>query len=153
MKGGIGARNAKNKRFWSLLILYQTNHSDIKSYSHLLFLSSTWVVFNNFLLIDATDRKKISSDQRRLFFAISLYPLSFFANTPFKDKLLILTSKPCTSRAIQTKLFQILKISLCEVNSSKIKSANFCQIFPPKTEAARSHKGHRHGDTTKSAQS
>ena len=45
--------------------------------------SLVWVVFNNFLLIDPTDRTKISSDQKRLFFALSLYPLSFFANTPF----------------------------------------------------------------------
>ena len=46
--------------------------------------SSVWVVFNNFLLIDATDRSKINSDQKRFFFiALSLYPLSFFANTPF----------------------------------------------------------------------
>ena len=42
------------------------------------------VVFNNFLLIDATDRSKISSDHKRFFIALSLYPLSFFANTPFK---------------------------------------------------------------------
>ena len=40
----------------------------------------------NFLLIDATDRSKISKDQKRLFFAVSLCPLSFFANTPFKLK-------------------------------------------------------------------
>ena len=46
--------------------------------------SSVWVVFNNFLLIDATDRSKISSDQKRLFFAVNLYPLTFFVNTPFK---------------------------------------------------------------------
>ena len=46
--------------------------------------SSVLVVFNNFLLIDATDRSKISSDQKRFFIALSLYPLSFFANTPFK---------------------------------------------------------------------
>ena len=46
--------------------------------------SSVWIVFNNFLLIDATDRIKISSDQKRLFFALRLYPLSFFASTPFK---------------------------------------------------------------------
>ena len=39
---------------------------------------SVWDVFNNFLLIDATDRSKISSDQKRFFI-----PLSFFANTPF----------------------------------------------------------------------
>ena len=49
---------------------------------------SVWDVFNNFLLIDATDRKKISSDQKRFFIALSLYPLSFFANTPFKVKIM-----------------------------------------------------------------
>ena len=48
--------------------------------------SSALVVFNNFLLIDATARRKISSDQKRFFIALSLYPLSFFANTPFKCK-------------------------------------------------------------------
>ena len=40
--------------------------------------------FNSFLLTDATDRSKISGDQKRFFIALSLYPLSFFANTPFK---------------------------------------------------------------------
>ena len=45
---------------------------------------SVWDVFNNFLLIDATDRSKIISDQKRFFIVLSLYPLSFFANTPFK---------------------------------------------------------------------
>ena len=47
--------------------------------------SSVWDGFINFLLIDATDRSKISSDQKRFFIALSLYPLSFFANTPFKE--------------------------------------------------------------------
>ena len=46
--------------------------------------SSVWDEFINFLLIDATDRSKISGDQKRFFIALSLYPLSFFANTPFK---------------------------------------------------------------------
>ena len=51
---------------------------------------SVLVVFNNFLLIDATDRSKISSDRWRFFIALSLYPLSFFANTPFNfDHLFI----------------------------------------------------------------
>ena len=45
---------------------------------------SVWDVVNNFLLIDATDRSRISSDQKRFFIALSPYPLSFFANTPFK---------------------------------------------------------------------
>ena len=49
---------------------------------------SAWDVFNNFLLIDATDRSKISSDQKRFFIALSLYPISVFANTPFKGKYL-----------------------------------------------------------------
>ena len=44
---------------------------------------SVWDVFINFLLLDAADRSKISSDQKRFFIALSLYPLSFFANTPF----------------------------------------------------------------------
>ena len=41
-----------------------------------------------FLLIDATDRSKISSDKKRVFIALSLYPLSFFANTLFNLMLL-----------------------------------------------------------------
>ena len=49
---------------------------------------SVWDVFNNFLLINATDRSKIISDQKRFFIALSLYPLSFFANTPFKWMIL-----------------------------------------------------------------
>ena len=44
------------------------------------------VIVNNFLLIEATDTGKISSDQKRFFIALSLYPLSFFANTPFNKK-------------------------------------------------------------------
>ena len=31
----------------------------------------------------------ISSDQKRLFFAVSLYPLSFFANTPYKEVIIL----------------------------------------------------------------
>ena len=58
--------------------------------------SSVWDVFINFLLIDATDRSKISSDQKRFFIALSLYPLSFFANTPFKDEPYSLNpTRPC----------------------------------------------------------
>ena len=32
----------------------------------------------------ATDSSKINNDQKRLLIALNLYPLSFFANTPFK---------------------------------------------------------------------
>ena len=45
--------------------------------------SSVGVVFKNFLHIEATDRDKISSDQKRFLIALSLYPLSFCENTPF----------------------------------------------------------------------
>ena len=31
------------------------------------------------------NRSKISGDQKRFFIAFSLYPLSFFANTPFNE--------------------------------------------------------------------
>ena len=48
---------------------------------------SVLVVFYNLLLIDATaGRSKISSDQKCFLIALSLYPLSFFANTPFNVK-------------------------------------------------------------------
>ena len=53
-------------------------------FSQFVWTPSVWDVFNNFLLIDVTDTSKISSDQKRFFIALSLYPLSFFANTPFK---------------------------------------------------------------------
>ena len=47
---------------------------------------SVWDVFNNFRLIDASDRSKITSDQKRFFYRIKPIPpfLLFFANTPFK---------------------------------------------------------------------
>ena len=39
---------------------------------------SVWDVFNNFLLIDATDRSKISSDQKRFFYRIKSIPPFIF---------------------------------------------------------------------------
>ena len=48
-------------------------------------LSSVLVVFNNFLFIDATDESKISSDQKRFFIALSLYPLSFSRTLPLTN--------------------------------------------------------------------
>ena len=40
-------------------------------------------------MILLTDKSKISSNQKRFFIALSLYPLSFFANTPFKFNIFI----------------------------------------------------------------
>ena len=63
-----------------------------------------WILF-----IDATDRSKISSDQKRFFITLSLYPLSFFANTPFKKKFLTLTPFIPSVNSISTLvLLQIL---------------------------------------------
>ena len=44
--------------------------------------SSVLVVFNNFLLIDATDRSKIRSDQKRFFRIKPLPPLIFSRTLP-----------------------------------------------------------------------
>ena len=66
---------------------------------------SVLVVFNNFLLIDATDRSKIRSDQKRFFIALSLYPLSFFANTPFNCGFV---TKLTSTFLLQRNIFNIL---------------------------------------------
>ena len=58
-----------NKRFWSLLILQFSQFGWMLRYS-------VWAVFNNYLLIDATDRSKISSHQKRLFLAVCIPPLN-----------------------------------------------------------------------------
>ena len=50
--------------------------------------SLIWVVFNNFLLIDETDRSKSSINHHQIFFDVSLYPHSLFVNTPFKQSLI-----------------------------------------------------------------
>ena len=52
---------------------------NVASFWILTLISSAWVVFHNFLLIDATDRSKIRSDQKRL----------FFTKTPFKKNRIL----------------------------------------------------------------
>ena len=96
---GVFAKNEKEyrltvkyKRFWSLLTLLLSVFFTIRAeccnflsfYGRYVLQQESLLVNNNFLLIDATDRSKTSSDQKRLFVVVSLYPLSFFANTPFK---------------------------------------------------------------------
>ena len=49
--------------------------------------SSVLVVFNNFLLIRRNRYSNINSNQKSLFFVASLYPFSFFENTPFKIRI------------------------------------------------------------------
>ena len=49
--------------------------------------SSVLVVFNNFLLTDATDRSQISSDQKHFFIALSSYtPFHFSRTLPLKSE-------------------------------------------------------------------
>ena len=103
-----GTKKGKNERvsglisswiqYWSLLIFHFIWMSNLKfnwiiddlSGIKQLFefawtlRSSIWVVFNHFLFKVATDRSKISSNRYRIQFDANLYPLLFFANTPFK---------------------------------------------------------------------
>ena len=76
---------------------------------------SVWDVLSYFLLLDATDRSKISSDQKRFFIAISLYPLSFFANTPFKSWNLVLRLN-LTKYLIYPKTANIKKTEIDLIN-------------------------------------
>ena len=48
--------------------------------------SSVWLILNHFLLIDATDRSKISSDQKRFFIALSHTPFHFSRTLLLKAK-------------------------------------------------------------------
>ena len=65
--------------------IFLRSKSNIATFEFVWTLSSSVCVsFNNFLLINATDRSNISSKHHRVFYDVSLYPLSFFANTPFK---------------------------------------------------------------------
>ena len=99
--------------------------------------SSVSVVFNNFLLIDATARSKISSDQKRFFVALSLYPLSFFANTPFnflKSKTIFksflnsnVIGTPCNSIIKPTQ--QLLDVFFHVYNSICGKFERFFILF------------------------
>ena len=47
--------------------------------------SLVWVVFNNFLLIDTTDRSKISSDQKHLFFVVTYTSFHFSRTLPLRQ--------------------------------------------------------------------
>ena len=48
--------------------------------------SSVFVVFNNFLHINSTDRGKISNDQKRFFIALIAYTPFFSRTLPLKTE-------------------------------------------------------------------
>ena len=78
----INLKKKLNQYYYLILIFY--NPSQISQLSEFIWVlrSSVWVIFNNFLLIDATDRFKISSNHHRIFFDLSLiYPFYFFKHT------------------------------------------------------------------------
>ena len=83
-------------------------------------LFGKWEVFNNFLLIETQQidhRSKISSDQKRLFIVLSLYPLSFFANTAFnvmKNPALVLNSP---ARVLKTPFIVLNILYNCDKHS------------------------------------
>ena len=92
--------------------------------------SSVWDVFINFLFIDATDRSKISGDQKRFFIALSLYPLSFFENTPFKWTFSYISTVffvSLSSFCVELNLF-IDKVTITKHNIL-INIKYYCEIF------------------------
>ena len=88
---------------------------------------SVLVVFNNFLLIDVTDRSKISSDQKRFFIALCLYPLSFFANTPLKKNGIVKFSKKKSRKPMKLScsfLEQMFVVRECGLSNSRENKNN-----------------------------
>ena len=98
---GVFAKNerrykltAKNKRFWSLLLFVASIRKKLLKmtyteepcvqcpYKFRKLEHSTRIVKK--LILFQTNHSDITSDQKRLFFAVRLYPHSFFANTPFE---------------------------------------------------------------------
>ena len=75
---------------------------------------SVWDVFNNFLLIDATDRSKFSGDQKRFFIALSLYPFHFSRTLPLTNFPSGLSSREITNVRI---LFYSFPVAVCSLNN------------------------------------
>ena len=83
---------------------------------------SVWEVFNNFLLIDATDRRKIRGG------------LSFFANTPFKRDIFFCERKLCSWKWTTVRKYNlILEKSQLLLNLSFYNWLNL-QGFPQATK-------------------
>ena len=89
--------------------------------------SLVWFIFNNFLLIDATDKSKIISDQKSLFFAVSLYPLSFFANTSFNARV---SNRCAETRATVLELRSFQGSQLC-ASEIHLRWKPYFHPYPP----------------------
>ena len=119
MKYQLYTNASKNNR-WLLVVIskwFVWKYIDFYDPSWMLQLSkfvwtlrsSVWVVFNHNLLIDATDSSKMSSDQKRLFFDVRLYPLSFFANTNFKGNFRNFITRPLAANRTRETLVNFVQ--------------------------------------------
>ena len=81
-------------------------------------------MFNHFLLIDATGQSKLSSDRYQIQFYISLYFLSFFANTPLNKLSFV-------NFFIKSLFQDEVSLSLAE---HLRKDPQILQFFKPRTE-------------------
>ena len=108
--------------------------------------SSVWDFFNNFLLIDATDRSKISSDQKRFFIALSLYPFSFFANTVCRKSQKISTASDqyFLSYVIYRNREHLAKEKNLNVkkNGLRLKRSNWCSYKTNRLFIFKNHLFH-----------
>ena len=81
--------------------------------------SSVSDVFINFLLIDATDRSKISSDQKRFFIALAYTPFHFSRTLPLK---MLWIGKTCSRKHMAGTPSPLAPSTLC---SSSLTSSPF----------------------------
>ena len=77
-------------------------------------------LFNNFLLINVTYISKISSDQKRFFFAVRLYPLQFFENTSFKTRNFYSSIKKNTQYSLYPLQGDDSSLPMCSVSRTVI---------------------------------
>ena len=82
--------------------------------------SSVWDVFNNFLIIDATDRRKINRSKAIIYRRKGLYVLSFFANTPFNANGFL-----CFSFSAKTDLEKLKRV----IKNGKTHYIFYCVQF------------------------
>ena len=81
------------------------------------------------VLTDTTDRSKISGDQKRFFIALSLYPLSFFANTPFKEPILFVRTRSPLCRIIKEPMLLVrIRSPICRNSRSTAIKRRFKSV-------------------------
>ena len=81
--------------------------------------SSVFVVFNNFLLIDATDRSKIRSDQKRFFYRIMpIPPLIFLWNFSCFVRFLVLSNFSTINQIIIPRFLALRSQHSLDYNSN-----------------------------------